>query len=110
MKTLTTIFVATLVIGLTVNAGTKVRMDYDPNASFDHLRTYSWAAHDNSNEVDHALSGALVSDRMRDAVETELANLGYEKVDSGEADFLIDYQLDQPPLVVPLVKLALPSI
>ena len=93
MKTLITTIIATLVMGLTVNAGTKVRMDYDPNASFDHLRTYSWAEHVESNDVDHALSGPLVSDRIREAIDTELANLGYEKVDPGEADFLVDYQL-----------------
>ncbi len=82
-----------LVIGTTVDAGTKVRVDYDQNASFEHLRQYSWSDHVNDNEVDQALSGPLVSDQIRKEIEIELANLGYEKVDPEQADFLIDYQL-----------------
>ncbi|MCH7878585.1 MAG: DUF4136 domain-containing protein [candidate division Zixibacteria bacterium] len=93
MKTLITTIIATLVMGLTVNAGTKVRIDYDQNASFDHLRTYSWANHDTGNDLDQALSGSLVSDRIYGAIDAELSNLGYKKVDPGEADFLIHYSL-----------------
>lgn len=93
MKILTATIIATLAMGLTVQGATKVRMDYDPNASFDQLRTYSWAENLKSNKVDHALSGSLVSDRIHDAIDTELAGLGYEKVGPAEADFLIAYNL-----------------
>ena len=93
MKALRTIIMMALVIGTTVDAGTKVRVDYDENASFEHLRQYSWADHVNDNEVDQALSGPLVSDQIRKEIKIELANLGYEKVDPEQADFLIDYHL-----------------
>ena len=93
MKALRTLIMMALVIGTTVDAGTKVRVDYDQNASFEHLRQYSWAVQDNDNRVDQALSGPLMSERIRKEIDIELANLGYEKVDPEQADFLIDYQL-----------------
>ncbi len=93
MKALRTIIMMALVIGTTVDAGTKVRVDYDQNASFEHLRQYSWTDHVNDNEVDQALSGPLVSDQIREEIDIELASLGYEKVDPEQADFLIDYHL-----------------
>ena len=94
MKALRTIIMMALVIGTTVDAGTKVRVDYDQNASFEHLRQYSWNDHVNDNDVDQALSGPLVSDQIREEIDIELANLGYEKVDPEQADFLIDYHLN----------------
>ena len=93
MKSLITTIIATLALGLAVHGGTKVRTDYDQRASFDHLRTYSWAGHDTGNELDQALAGSLVSDRIYGAINAELANLGYQKVDPGEADFLVHYSL-----------------
>lgn len=93
MKALRTIIMMALIIGTTVDAGTKVRVDYDENASFEHLRQYSWADHVNDNDLDQALSGTLVSERIREEIEIELASLGYEKVDPEQADFLIDYHL-----------------
>ena len=93
MKFFTATIIATLAMSLTVQGATKVRMDYDPNASFDHLRTYSWTEHLRSNEVDQALSGSLVSNRIHDAIDTELAGMGYKKVGPAEADFLIAYYL-----------------
>ncbi len=93
MKALRTLIMMALLIGTTVDAGTKVRVDYDQNASFEHLRQYSWAVQDNDNKVDQALSGPLVSERIRQEIDIELASLGYEKVDPEQADFLIDYQL-----------------
>jgi len=93
MKALRTIIMMALVIGTTVDAGTKVRVDYDQNASFEHLRQYSWSDHVNDNEVDQALSGPLVSNQIREEINIELVNLGYENVDPEHADFLIDYQL-----------------
>ena len=93
MKAMKTIIMMALVIGTTVDAGTKVRVDYDQNASFEHLRQYSWTDHVNDNDLDQALSGPLVSERIREEIEIELASLGYEKVDPEQADFLIDYHL-----------------
>ena len=93
MKALRTLIIMALVIGTTVDAGTKVRVDYDQNASFEHLRQYSWAVQVNDNKVDYAFSGQLMSDRIRQEIDIELANLGYEKVDPEQADFLIDYHL-----------------
>ena len=79
MKALRTLLLIALLIGTTVDAGTKVRVDYDQNASFEHLRQYSWAVQVNDNKVDHALSGQLVSDRIRQEIDIELADLGYEE-------------------------------
>jgi len=93
MKALRTLIMMALLIGTTVEAGTKVRVDYDENASFEHLRQYSWAVQVNDNKVDQALSGPLVSERIRQEIDIELASLGYEKVDPEQADFLIDYHL-----------------
>jgi len=93
MKALRTLIMMALVIGTTVDAGTKVRVDYDQNASFEHLRQYSWAVQENDNKVDQALSGPLVIERIRQEIDIELASLGYEKVDPEQADILIDYHL-----------------
>ena len=93
MKTLRNIIILTLVMGLTVFAKTKVRVDYNQNVSFEHLKTYSWTDQFNDNEVDRALSGSLVNNRIHEAIDRELADIGYQKTSQGEADFLIAYHV-----------------
>ncbi|MEE8575815.1 MAG: DUF4136 domain-containing protein [candidate division Zixibacteria bacterium] len=93
MKSRTLAVVAMLLMGLTVLAGTKVRTDFDQNASFGHLRTYSRVDHDTDDNVDPALAGSLVNDRIIEEIDIKLANLGYQKVENAEADFLVAYSL-----------------
>ena len=61
-----------------------VNHDYDPQADFTHLKTFSW--HTLPNEA--AAGGELVAKRIVDAIEMELAAKGMTKV-SANPDFVI---------------------
>lgn len=81
--------VAVLAIGAC--APMQVRTDYDPQMSFSQYRTYSWIAQDQAVEGDPAVNSPLVARRIRHAVDSALASMGYQQVTSGTPDFRVAY-------------------
>jgi hypothetical protein len=69
----------------------KVWTETDPTASFEGLRTYTWAEVSQSIENDPHEENPILDRRIRLAVETELSGRGFEKVEEGTPDFFIGY-------------------
>jgi hypothetical protein len=67
----------------------QVSTDYDPETDFSALRSWAWLARRPGG--DPRVDNALVNERFRTAVETQMAERGFQKVASGRADFLVAY-------------------
>jgi hypothetical protein len=74
-------------------SGIKVWAETDPTASFEGLRSYTWAEVSQSIEIenDPHRENPILDRRIRLIVENELAARGFEKVAEGTPDFLIGY-------------------
>jgi hypothetical protein len=74
-----------LLLALTACSGITVTNDYDPQADFSTLQTYSWLL------APAAVTGidSLTGQRIIRSVDAELAVRGYRKLESGTPDFLV---------------------
>ncbi len=81
------------VLGFAGCASLRVQTDYDPQASFAQLGTYSWI--DQTVEVggNPAVNSTLVERRIQDAVENALRRTGYRKVTTDSPDFRVAYSI-----------------
>lgn len=73
-------------------AGFRVNTDYDPGADFSSFRTYAWLP-PQPGPLDRRLHNDLVDARIRLAMESALAERGFDQAQSQKADFLITYYL-----------------
>lgn len=81
-----------LVFVLAGCASKQFRTDYNPQASFSQLRTYSWIGLDHAEGFgDPALSSPLLEARIQESVDEVLASRGYQPELSGEPDFRVSY-------------------
>lgn len=78
-----------VVLSLAGCASTQVRTDYDEQASFARLKTYDWIESNGEKKGMPGIHSALVEERIRSAVEYELAQMGYRRVVSGAPDFRV---------------------
>jgi hypothetical protein len=69
-----------------------VATDYNPQYDFAAIRTYGWLATTGKSE-DPMVYNDLVDERIRRAVDDQLALRGWKKVEKGNADVLITYHL-----------------
>lgn len=92
MKLLTTL-VALPLLGVLggCSAGLSVHQDYDPSADFAAYQTYAWSTQQQSPTGDPRLDNDLTVQRIRGAVDAELAARGFRQVDADAAGFLIAY-------------------
>ena len=93
MKAIRTGLSSLAVVALTSCASIQVRSDYDHQASFRQLATYSWVDSEPGVGGHPAFGGPLVERRIRGVVDTELARRGYRKVTSDPYDFQIAYHV-----------------
>ena len=77
------------VLALAGCATMQVRTDYDREASFGQLRTYTWIDRDADAGGNAALHSPLLDKRIRSAVDSTLASRGYHRVTSGTPDFRV---------------------
>ena len=84
---------AIAVLELTGCSTMRVRSDYSERASFTEFKTYKWVQRETDWTRREAATGPLVDQDVRRAVNAELARKGFERVESGKADFLIAYRL-----------------
>ena len=66
-------------------AGSHVTTDYSPSTGFSQFRTFSLVSRPDS------ASHQLIDDRVRTAVETQLAAKGLTETDRGKADLFVGY-------------------
>ena len=84
---------AIAVLVLTGCSTMRVRSDYSERASFTEFKTYKWVQRETDWTRREAATGPLVDQDVRRAVNAELARKGFERVESGKADFLIAYRI-----------------
>lgn len=68
-----------------------VQTDYVDASALNNLKTYSWK-NSEAKEQD-----ALIRERVRESADKALRERGYALVENGAADFLLDYQFQEPP-------------
>src|SRR6185436_20159955 len=87
MKLHATLLAAAL--ALAACSSVRVTTDHDANADFARLHAYAWAPR--IKPPNPVVSDTLVGNRIRDAVDRELAAKGFRPVDAGGADFVVDF-------------------
>jgi hypothetical protein len=70
-----------------------VATDHDAKADFSRLHVYSWAPRE--KPADPVVENTLVANRIRDAVDRELAAKGFRRAASGPGDFVVDFATAQ---------------
>ena len=80
-----------LVLSLVGCTQITVNSDYDPTADFKSLRTYTWRKTPPTIPDDPRLAGPFFENRVRHAIEEELAAKGFKKQLTGDTDFLVGY-------------------
>ena len=82
--------VAGLAAALAGCSGITYNEDYDPEASFTTLKSYSWVEAADPSQVDRGVD-PLVARRVNRAVDENLESKGYNKRESGAVDFLVNW-------------------
>ena len=83
--------IALLALLLTACSSVQVSTDYDPGTDFAVLKAYAWLPRKAGASGDPRMDSTLLNERIRNAVEAQLAERGFEKVASARADFLVAY-------------------
>jgi hypothetical protein len=86
MKTIRFVLPALLLASIAL--AQDVRYNFDPQADFAKYKTYRWAKHPQSVDVNELTLGTLGS-----ALDTELAAKGLSKTDAPTADLVMVYQI-----------------
>ncbi len=81
------------VLGFAGCASLRVQTDYDAQASFAQLGTYSWIDQTVQVGGNPAVNSTLVERRIRDAVDNALGRMGYRKVTTDSSDFRVAYSI-----------------
>jgi hypothetical protein len=78
-----------LVLALAGCASVHVTSDFDDTVDFSRLHAYVWAPQE--KPADPVVADTLVENRIRNAVDRELAAKGYRRVDGAPPDFVVDF-------------------
>lgn len=79
-----------LALGACSSAPT-VSHDYDPRKDFTPLKTWAWSPEPRQTEVGDIEASNLTQERIRDAVQQELAAKGLQQVDPSSASLWVQY-------------------
>ena len=82
-----------VVIFLLAGCATTIRTDYNREVAFGQLRTYELVDHYAGTNGDEPLISPLLERHIVNAVDGELESRGYERANSGTADFRISYRV-----------------
>jgi len=78
---------AAVLLAAVACATVDTEVDWDPNASFAGLKSYRWVQR--GGEAPDATDDPFLDQRVRTAVDEQLAARGYVLASEGEADFLV---------------------
>ena len=82
------------VVSLVACTGITVNTDYDTERDFNSLSTYAWMEPKQKLIIDPLVDNDLMNKRVRRAVESQLAALGFVKAEGDKgADFFITYHV-----------------
>jgi hypothetical protein len=90
MKTLLKLLGMGLVLTTLAACDPAVKTDYDPSFDFQSLKTFTFKPQ-NRKPADPLAANTLVSDRIRQALESQLTAAGYQYQTKAEPDFLVAY-------------------
>ncbi len=76
-------------VALAACSSLRVATDHDPKADFARLHVYAWAPR--PKPANPVAENTLVANRIKNAVDAELAAKGFKKDDAARADFLVDF-------------------
>lgn len=82
------------ILTLTGCASLQVRTDHNPHAAIERSGTYSWDTEAIDGSGHPALNSPLLAGRIRHAVDSTLAHMGYHMVTTGTPDFRVTYRVD----------------
>ncbi len=80
------------IAAVTLGCASSAPVDYDSSVNFQALKTYSWLDSKALESDDPRISNTLFNDRVKAAVDRELARKGFVKSE-GEVDFKVVYHL-----------------
>ncbi|ABM00673.1 DUF4136 domain-containing protein [Shewanella amazonensis] len=83
------IIVVAALLALSACSSMKTSWDFDPGVTFNQYKTYAWVEK-KDDDAGYHLDG-LMDQRVRDAIETELAQKGFSKSEAAGADLLVNY-------------------
>lgn len=83
--------IAVLALLLAACSSVQVSTDFDPGTDFSALESYAWLARKAKPSGDPRLDNSLLNERIRNAVDAQLAARGYKQAARAEADFLVAY-------------------
>lgn len=81
----------TICFSLLACSSTRVWQDYDLQANFSRLGSYAWQQLAQKKTDNPHIDNSLLNDRVRYAIDTNLALKGYKKMSREQADFLVVY-------------------
>jgi hypothetical protein len=90
MKSLCFVF-SLLSIVLTGCSSVSVTRDYDASADFAGLKSYAWQHETQPKTGNPRIDNDLIDERVRSAVDLQLAQKGFILSDEGDTDFLVTY-------------------
>ena len=82
-----------LLLSASACASLTVGTDYDQLASFGRLSTYSWSEGNAETSTNPAFSSPLLSRRIRHAVDSVLWTMGFQSVQTDDADFRVSFDV-----------------
>ncbi len=91
------IHAAVAVLTITGCASLQVRTDSNPQASFGQLTTYDWTTQTVHAFGHPAVNSPLVEQRIRQAVDSTLRHMGYQRVTTGAPNFHVRYSIVAEP-------------
>lgn len=92
MRSLKTLAAAAVAFGISGCSGMSISDDFNPGAPFSSYETFSWLPAPETG--DPRVDNAIIYNRVKDAVDTQLEAKGYREVQNpGEADFLVGYHI-----------------
>jgi hypothetical protein len=86
-----------LALALAACSAPTVSRDYDPKQDFTTLKTWAWAPDLAHPERDMEVS-SLTHDRIRNAIQSELAAKNLQQVDADKASFWVRYVATRKPV------------
>lgn len=72
-------------------SGIQIQSDYNPQQDFSGYHTYRWAERTPTGDDDPRVYNDIIRSRVQFAVDSVMRTKGFERVNSGRADFLMSW-------------------
>lgn len=90
---LTRALTALVALSMVACSGISVNQDFSPGTDFSRLQTWDFMPSTDRAGGDPRADNDIVEQRIRSAIETQMAGKGFRQVTSGDVDFRVGYYL-----------------